>query len=249
MAIIKAADQITIIDVTDGYSVDLSSNSYVFGGTASGQVSSTQVVETIIQATRGSDTPTIDVDQNAIDIRPANNGVTAVYSVETVGGKNVYKVTITATVATTQAGTVTIPVKLDGGEGNGGVTINKVFSFNIAKAGSSIVDVQNWYLATSASSGVTKETAGWTTTVQQMTAVNQYLWNYEVTYGTGQIELDSTAPVIIGRYGQDGGDGDPGKGITSIVEWYQISNNNSTAPATPTTTGANYSPTPVATTE
>ena len=237
MAIIKAADQITIIDVTDGYSVDLSSNSYVFGGTASGQVSSTQVVETIIQATRGSDTPTIDVDQNAIDIRPANNGVTAVYSVETVGGKNVYKVTITATVATTQAGTVTIPVKLDGGEGNGGVTINKVFSFNIAKAGSSIVDVQNWYLATSASSGVTKETAGWTTTVQQMTAVNQYLWNYEVTYGTGQIELDSTAPVIIGRYGQDGS---AGKSIDSIVEWYQVSAISATPPATPSEAGTGY---------
>ena len=124
MAIIKASDQITIVDVTDGYSVDLSSNSYVFGGTADGQVTSTQTIETIIQATRGADVPSIDVDQNAIDIRPANNGVTATYSVETVGGKNIHKVTIQATVATREAGTVTIPVKLDGGEGNGGVTIN-----------------------------------------------------------------------------------------------------------------------------
>ena len=237
MAIIKAADQITIVDVTDGYSVDLSSNSYVFGGTADGQVTSTQTIETIIQATRGADVPSIDVDQNAIDIRPINNGVTATYSVETVGGKNIHKVTIQATVATREAGTVTIPVKLDGGEGNGGVTINKVFSFNIAKAGSSIVDVQNWYLATSASSGVTKDTAGWTTTIQQMTAVNQYLWNYEVTYGTGQIELDSTAPVIIGRYGQDGS---AGKSIDSIVEWYQVSAISATPPATPSEAGTGY---------
>ncbi len=237
MAIIKASDQITIVDVTDGYSVDLSSNSYVFGGTADGQVTSTQTIETIIQATRGADVPSIDVDQNAIDIRPINNGVTATYSVETVGGKNIHKVTIQATVATREAGTVTIPVKLDGGEGNGGVTINKVFSFNIAKAGSSIVDVQNWYLATSASSGVTKDTAGWTTTIQQMTAENQYLWNYEVTYGTGQIELDSTAPVIIGRYGQDGS---AGKSIDSIVEWYQISERSATPPATPSEAGTGY---------
>lgn len=237
MAIIKASDQITIVDVTDGYSVDLSSNSYVFGGTADGQVTSTQTIETIIQATRGADVPSIDVDQNAIDIRPVNNGVTATYSVETVGGKNIHKVTIQATVATREAGTVTIPVKLDGGEGNGGVTINKVFSFNIAKAGSSIVDVQNWYLATSASSGVTKDTAGWTTTIQQMTAENQYLWNYEVTYGTGQIELDSTSPVIIGRYGQDGS---AGKSIDRIVEWYQISAISATPPATPSEAGTGY---------
>lgn len=120
-----------------------------------------------------------------------------------------------------------------------------VISKYVGEDGISIQSVTNYYLATSASSGVTKSTSGWTTTVQSMDATKQYLWNYEVITGSDNSTLNQTTPVIIGRYGQNGA---AGKGITGIVEWYQTSNSNSTAPATPTQAGTGWSSTPVATT-
>ena len=41
--------------------------------------------------------------------------------------------------------------------------------------GKGISSITNYYLATNASSGVTRETTGWTTAIQTMTATNQYL--------------------------------------------------------------------------
>lgn len=95
-----------------------------------------------------------------------------------------------------------------------------------------------YYLATSASSGVTTSTSGWTTTIQTMTATNQYLWTYhKYTYADGHT-TDST-PVITGRYGQNGQNGTngtngaDGKGIISITPLY-YAKANTTAPAAPT---------------
>jgi phage minor structural protein len=85
--------------------------------------------------------------------------------------------------------------------------------------GKGISSVTEYYLATSASSGVTTATAGWTTTVQTITSTNKYLWNYEkVTYTDGS--TSTTTPVIIGVYGDTGGTGATGKGISSVTEYY-----------------------------
>ena len=223
---IKAADQITIVDLTDGYSVSLTRDSVVFSGNAEGQVTSEQSTTTTIQALRGTETPTISVNPNNIT-KPT--GINVTYNSST------YTLTITATVAVTASGSIVIPIDLDGGSSSGGVTIEKVFSYSINKTvatGTSIVNVVNHYLATSASSGVTKDTAGWTTTIQQMTSTNQYLWNYEDTIGTGDVVLSSTAPVIIGRYGQNGQngingqDGAPGRdGVSATIYYVQASTN------------------------
>lgn len=87
-------------------------------------------------------------------------------------------------------------------------------------SGAGISTVMNYYLATSAGSGVTRDTAGWTTTVQTMTSTNQYLWNYEKCYDSNSTLVSTTDPVIIGRYGQNGS---AGKGISSLVEYYLAS--------------------------
>ena len=82
--------------------------------------------------------------------------------------------------------------------------------------GVGIDHITNYYLATSASSGVTKETAGWTDTVQNVTAEKKYLWNYEViTFTDGSTSEDD--PCIIGAYG------DTGDGIASITDYYAVS--------------------------
>ena len=87
-----------------------------------------------------------------------------------------------------------------------------------------IESIKNWYLATNASSGVTKTTSGWTDTIQQMTASKQYLWNYEQILGANNTEISSTLPVIIGHYGINGQNGADGNSITSIDEYYQATN-------------------------
>lgn len=62
------------------------------------------------------------------------------------------------------------------------------------------------YLATSQASGVTTQTAGWTTTVQTMTSTDKYLWTYHTYMAANGTSVDST-PVITGTFGEKGADG------------------------------------------
>lgn len=79
------------------------------------------------------------------------------------------------------------------------------------------------YLATSASSGVTRQTQGWTTTVQNMTQTNRYLWIYH-TYGKANGTSIDTEPVIAGVYGEKG------PSLTGITEYYAASADKTTPP-------------------
>ena len=90
-----------------------------------------------------------------------------------------------------------------------------------------IVEIKEWYLATSTGAGITTETVGWTTDMQTIDYTNKYLWNYEeVIYSIGSSDISE--PVIIGFYGK----GDAGKGIANIVNYYQITQ-DLIAPETP----------------
>lgn len=111
--------------------------------------------------------------------------------------------------------------------------------------GKSIGSVVNYYLATASSSGVTASTSGWTTSVQSVSASKKYLWNYEVVKYTDGTIASTTAPCIIGSYGDTGAKGDKGatggtgptgNGIKSITEHYAVSTSNSSAPTTWSTT-------------
>ena len=83
-----------------------------------------------------------------------------------------------------------------------------------------IVEIKEWYLATSQNTDITIETEGWTTDIQTIDYDHKYLWNYEeVVYSIGSSDISD--PVIIGFYGQ----GENGKGISNIVNYYQITQN------------------------
>src|SRR5690625_4173938 len=86
-------------------------------------------------------------------------------------------------------------------------------------AGTSVTGVTEYYLASTASSGVTTGTSGWTTTMQQMTPSKRYLWNYEKIHFSDDT-TQNTLPVIIGVYGDKGDEGDTGRSIVSIEERY-----------------------------
>lgn len=90
--------------------------------------------------------------------------------------------------------------------------------------GNGISSITNYYLATSAGSGVTTATSGWTTTVQNVTTSKKYLWNYErIAYTNGT--STTTTPHIIGVYGDTGA---TGTGIASITEEYYLSTSKTT---------------------
>lgn len=107
-------------------------------------------------------------------------------------------------------------------------------AYGVAKQGSQgkgISKITEYYLATTAPSGVTTSTSGWTTTVQTISSSKKYLWNYEVVTYTDNT-TSSTTPVIIGVYGSTG---DTGKGIKSVTEYYLAS--ASSSEITTTTSG------------
>lgn len=85
--------------------------------------------------------------------------------------------------------------------------------------GIGIDSIDEYYLATDLATGVTKNTTGWTTSVQTINANKPYLWNREVIhFSDGSVQ--DIQPCIIGHFGEDGTDG---RGISSITEHYLAS--------------------------
>lgn len=239
---IKSADQITIIDVTDAYSVILTSEAYTFvcgtSGVASGNSCTTQAV-----AFCGSNQCT-SVAVIASDII-CPTGISA--TVQNSGTANP-TITFTTTATVSSACEATIPITVDG------LTINKKFSFAVAKTGATgatgatgkgITSVTNYYLATSSSSSVTTSTSGWTTNMQSTTTTNKYLWCYQrITYTDSS--TSTTTPVIIGTHGATGSTGATGKGISSVTNYYLTT--SASSGVTTSTSGWATSPTATTTT-
>lgn len=96
-------------------------------------------------------------------------------------------------------------------------------------AGKGIKSITEYYLATSAGSGVTTGTSGWTTAVQTITAAKRFLWNYEVTAYTDGSSTKSS-PVIIGVYGEKGETG-TSVTVSSTTTTYAAGTNGTTPPS------------------
>lgn len=198
---VKSADQITIVDVTDAYSVILTSEAYTFvGGTngvASGNSCTTQAV-----AFCGS----VQCDTVTIGSITCPSGISASIS---NNGTAAPTITFQTTATISAACEATIPVTVDG------VTVNKKFSFAVAKTGATgatgvgISKVETFYLTTSSSSGVTTSTSGWSTTPTATTTTNKYIWSYTKTTYTDGTSSSST-PAIIGTHGATGATGATG---------------------------------------
>ena len=103
-----------------------------------------------------------------------------------------------------------------------------IVDLNDGKDGVGIKSITEYYLATSASSGVTTGTSGWTTSVQTITSTKRYLWNYEVTAYTDGSSTKSS-PVIIGVYGDKGETGTSVK-VSSTTITYAKHTNGTTPP-------------------
>lgn len=240
---VKASNQKTLMDLTDGYSVILTNDNYTFLGDTD-SVSGTQSTTCQIQALQGANQVACEVGEI---ITPTG------LSIVSDGKTPIPTLTITATSALKQSGSVTIPVVI------GDITINKVFSWSIAFRGQDGQDGQDGADGTSvtvtstsvtyqkSTSGTTIPTGSWSTSIPSVPA-GQYLWTKTVVnYSDGK----STTAYSVSRSGTDGSDGSDGTDGTSVTIvsteiTYQKSSNGTTPPtgswssSIPSTTAGEY---------
>lgn len=213
---IKASNQISIVDVTDAYSVILTSEAYTFvggtGGAASGSKCTTQAVAYCGNAKCQS----VNVTQDDI-VCPT--GITA-----SVTGNGTSEVTITFTTSATisAACEATIPVVVDG------IIVNKKFSFAVAKAGSngSSVGVKSTSVTYQVGdSGTTKPTGTWSADIPAV-ANGKYLWTKTVVTYT---DNKSTEAYSVSYKGTNGTNGTSVK-VNSTSVTYVKSTSGTTTP-------------------
>lgn len=219
---IKAADQLTIIDVTDAYSVMLTSEAYTFvggtGGAASGQSCTTEAVAFCgtNQCSSVNVTAADIVCPTGISAAVANSGTSKV------------KITFTTTATISAACEATIPVVVDG------ITMNKKFSFAVAKAGTNGTNGTSVTVSSTSityqvgTSGTTKPTGEWSTTIPTV-GTGKYLWTKTVVkYSDGK----STEAYSVSYQGTNGSNGSNGTSVTvsSTSVTYQASSSGTTTP-------------------
>lgn len=166
---VKAASQISLIDITDAYSVTLTSEAYTFVGNTAGAPSglscTTQAVaycgNTVCKIIVGTITCPIGISASVSD----NNTISPTITFKT-----------TATISA--ACEATIPLTIDG------VTITKKFSFAVAKTGATGASGKGIKSTTityqAGASGKTAPTGTWVTSQPQTTAALPYLWTRTV---------------------------------------------------------------------
>ncbi len=218
---VKASNQKTLMDLTDGYSVILTNDNYTFLGDTD-SVSSTQSTTCQIQALQGASQVACEVGEITTP-----TGL----SIVSDGKTPIPTLTITATAALKQSGSVTIPVVI------GEITINKVFSWSIAFRGQNGQDGEDGTSVTVTStsvtyqvgaSGTTKPTGQWSTSIPNVPA-GRYLWTKTVVnYSDGK----STEAYSVSRSASDGQDGQDGTSVTVTDTdiTYQKSSNGTTPP-------------------
>ena len=203
---IRSADQISIVDLTDGYSVTLTSDGYTFPGTTSAAKAGSCTTQII--ALRGSEQVAATVDLNSIT-KPTGITVTKDNNATSP------TLTITASTSFTTAGVVRIPVVVDGE-----ITITKDFSVAIAftgatgaqgpqgatgETGKGVASVAITYQGSS--SNTTAPTGTWQNSPPSVTQ-GQYLWTRLIFTYTDNTESD---PVYsVSRQGSNG----------SSAQWY-----------------------------
>lgn len=173
---VKAKAQITVFDMTDAYSVTLTSEAFTFAGNTSGAPAGLSCSTQAVAYCGGMQCKKVTIGTvscpTGISAAITNNG--------TASPTITFKTTVTVT-ASCEA---TIPVTVDD------VTINKKFSFSVAKtgatgaAGKGIKSTAITYQLSASST--TAPTGTWTTSVPAADASKPYLWTKTVlTYTDG----------------------------------------------------------------
>ena len=209
---IKSSDQMTIVDLTDAYSVILTSDSYTFPGTTNAAKAGSCTTQII--AMRGAEQIAASVNLNNVT-KPT--GITVTKDTNATSPT----LTITASTSFTTAGVVDIPVTIEND-----ITIHKKFAVSIAftgqqgiqgiqgiqgetgETGKGVASVAITYQASS--SNTTAPTGTWQASPPSVTA-GQYLWTKIVFTYTDSTTSDPMYSVA--RQGSNGTNG-------SSAQWY-----------------------------
>ena len=193
---IKSSDQISIVDLTDGYSVMLTNDSFTFAGSTSAAVAGSTT--TTVIAMCGGTQVAASVDNSEI---VAPSGVTT--SVDTDPTQPT--ITITVSNSVTSGGTVDIPVSID----NGNIVIHKMFTFQISFRGQTGYSAQ-WYTGTGITGTSTTATAFSSSGVANAQVGDMYL--NTSTYNTYRCTVAGAASAAKWVYVNNikGGKGDTG---------------------------------------
>lgn len=209
---IKASAQKDLIDLTDGYSVQLTNDNYTFMGTTN-SVNGTQSTTLQIMALCGDEQVACTVGTISTP-----DGISAVSD----GKTPMPTITITATSALKTSGSFTIPIVI------GDITINKVFSYAIAYKGSNgtSVTVSSTSVTYQVStSGTTAPTGSWDAAIPSVPA-GQYLWTKTVvSYSDGK----STTAYSVSRNPTNGSNG-TSVTVSSTSVTYQVSDSGTATP-------------------
>lgn len=213
---IKAQNQMTLIDLTDAYSVTLTNDNYTWLGDTD-SVNGSQETTTQVMAMCGSEQVPCKIGEMT---PPA--GIAAVSDNKTP----VPTITITATSDVTTGGSFDIPIEI-----GDGIVLHKVFSYSIAftgkqgaagAAGRGIKSATVEYQLSD--SGTTAPTGEWLADPPAPTA-GKYLWTRTTIVYTSGTPATSVL-YSVSRSGADGKNGSPGaagRGIKSITNYYLAS--------------------------
>lgn len=194
---IRSADQISIVDVTDAYSVMLTSDSHTFPGSVSAAIASS--VTTQVVAMQGA---------SKVPAKVTLSEITKPSGVTVTSDNNSMSPTLTITVSTAvvHGGSVVIPVHV------GDVTINKEFTFAIAFTGatgetgatgngiqSTVITYQKH------TNGTTAPTGTWLEAVPSASA-GEYIWTRTVITYTNNTDATFYSVSMIGETGPQGED-------------------------------------------
>lgn len=211
---VKGLGQLTIADLTDAYSVILTSETYTFVGTNAGVESGNSCITQVVAFCGTNQSTSVIVDEDNIICPP---GITA--SV-TNSGTATPTITFTTNATISESCEATIPISVDG------ITINKKFSFAVAKAGNNGTSVT--VSSTSVTyqvgdSGTTQPTGSWGTTVPAVPS-GKFLWTKTVVnYSDG----NSTESYSVSYKATDGVNGEDAIILTITSSNGTVFKNNS----------------------
>lgn len=226
---VKATAQETVFDLTDAYSIMLTSESYTFNGNTSGvpagKTCSTQVVSYLGGTPMKSNISKVTCPTGISVSLKDNNTIAPT-------------ITFTTTATVKEDCEASIAVTVDD------VTISKKFSFAIAKTGSkgdkgdvgaagNGIKSISYYYARSSSQTAPNESSITETSIPILDATNKYLWQKEVITFTNNTA--KTTVVLLAVYGNTGAKGDKGNDGTSVTiksqaVTYQASSSGTTVP-------------------
>lgn len=226
---VKATAQETVFDLTDAYSIMLTSESYTFNGNTSGvpagKTCSTQVVSYLGGTPKKSNISKVTCPTGISVSLKDNNTIAPT-------------ITFTTTATVKEDCEASIAITVDD------VTISKKFSFAIAKTGSkgdkgdvgaagNGIKSISYYYARSSSQTAPSESSITGTSIPILDATNKYLWQKEVITFTNNTA--KTTVVLLAVYGNTGAKGDKGNDGTSVTiksqaVTYQASSSGTTVP-------------------